>query len=738
MRLKPASTALLILILPLQLMAQLEERFFFVYNDAIPVLNSNGDTLSFPWSGGLNAPQFSEIDLNLDGILDLFLFDEATNKPSTFINLGIPGQSSYKYAPEYEHQFPDLEHWALLRDYDNDGRNDLFTYRIGGIKLYKNTSTKEGGISFSKITNRLYSNMPGKNDSTNIVASPQDIPLIDDIDSDGDLDVLVFDKLGLFIEFNQNKCIENGNCDKLDLWKTERCWGNFSENPQDNGITINAECIYEEKLTSPRLHAGSTIQALDIDGDIDKEILLGDVNSPNLGLLLNGGTVKEANMVSFTPTFPVEEPINMEIFPSPYYLDVNNDQKKDLIIAPLISAISENKNSVWLMESANTDGTLKFKRIKNNFMQEDMIEVGANSHPVIFDYNNDSLPDLLVSNYNSFLTGGTSPSQIHYYQNIGTKTIPAFKLITEDWETMLSKQLGQSIFPAFGDLNNDGYQDLIVGNEEGLLFFYKNNPNGTTNKFEGNNIPLKDNVGNDIDVGRRATPTLFDLNSDGLLDLIIGELNGNLNYYQNVGTQEAFSFLLISQTLGEIDLSVEHNPSTGITVPKFFIRDGQIELFLGSEWGTIYYYDNISNNLSGAFTLQTKSFQNINQGLAVSPELYDLNHDGFQDLIIGNIKGGLYYYEGKKFTGIKEKPLVEKINAKLFPNPASQKVFLDFTTATGQTTTIKVFDLMGKLQFTEKVKGSSASFNVERFSSGIYLVTLESSMGKQSLKLIKD
>ena len=38
-----------------------------------------------------------------------------------------------------------------------------------------------------------------------------------------------------------------------------------------------------------------------------------------------------------------------------------------------------------------------------------------------------------------------------------------------------------------------------------------------------------------IDVGINSAPAFADLDNDGDKDLIIGELDGNLNYYENTG-----------------------------------------------------------------------------------------------------------------------------------------------------------------------------------------------------------
>ena len=143
MNFKTLSFSLLLLLnlMIVELFAQIN----FERDDSIVVLETNGDTLKNPWAGGFNSVQFSEIDMNLDGIMDLFVFDRTGNRISTFINAGTPNQVTYKHDPSYVQKFPqNLTSWALLRDYNCDGKKDAFYSASGGVmSVSKNISTSK-------------------------------------------------------------------------------------------------------------------------------------------------------------------------------------------------------------------------------------------------------------------------------------------------------------------------------------------------------------------------------------------------------------------------------------------------------------------------------------------------------------------------------------------------------------------------------------------------------------------
>src|SRR5688572_5876530 len=111
---------IIFLFFPITLVAQ----FTYVLDQTIAVKNEDGTLLATPWAGGLNAAHYNTLDLNADGKEDLVLFDRMGDKILTFVN----DQNKYRYAPEYEDFFPDeVTNWLLLRDYNCDGKKDIFT-----------------------------------------------------------------------------------------------------------------------------------------------------------------------------------------------------------------------------------------------------------------------------------------------------------------------------------------------------------------------------------------------------------------------------------------------------------------------------------------------------------------------------------------------------------------------------------------------------------------------------------
>ena len=716
----------LLSIIFIQLNAQQYFDFGFERDQNIVVNDSLGNPLSMPWIGGLNAVHFQEIDLNIDGIMDMVVYDVQGNRLLTFINNGTPNTIDYTYAPQYEKMFPEIYSWMQTVDYDNDGDMDIFNYSTygAGISVYENISSN-GILQFKQITNSLYYSTPPPWPSANIYVSSADYPAIVDIDNDGDIDILNFSILGKFIYYYKNYSMEKyGIPDSLDFKIADKCWGKFAENDSTNEVKLNQFCfnsVAKKSSKGAEKHTGSTLLALDLNNDTLMDLLLGDVDYFNLNALINGGTLDSAHMISQDTTYPNNtQMIDVVSFPVAKYLDIDNDNIKELIVSPFspLYYSTENKNSVWLYENTGTNTHPTFVHEKKGLLQDQMIDVGDASNPSLVDVDGDGLLDLIISNYGFVDSTYIAPpwyilhaikiSQLTYYKNIGSAGNPKYQFITSDWAG-LSALDKIALRATFGDIDGDGDDDMLVGSNDGGITFYENTAGtGQAISFAA---PITNYQNISVGVDNFSSPQLVDINKDNLLDLVIGKKTnrlrtinnqdstlGYLSYYKNTGTASQAVFTLETDTMGNI-FPIDYFSYYAAYSSPYFFRDANdsLKLFVGSASGLTFYYRNIENNIHGTFGVDSNLiFHDVNQtvysvfsynntdqvqvpfkmGIHSAPLVHDFDADGYPDLMIGAMSGGICYFKGIKspgvgFDGAKN---IDTPKIKLYPNPASDYV----------------------------------------------------------------
>jgi len=713
-----------------------------------PEFIHNGTTLKEATAGGLSSPQFSEVDLNNDGIQDLYIYDKIGGLSLTYLNGGTPNQVDYRYAPEFEANFPNLIEWVLLRDYNRDGIQDIFAYSstpgIPGVEVYTGFYDENNQIAFRQNNlqggqfNIIY--YPGSSGNNNLFVSSVDYPAIDDIDGDGDLDIVTFNVAGGIIELYENQSVERGfGTDSLDFIITDRCWGKFFESGITKEVELSSnpdECVLNFQVSEPRngIHAGSTLLTLDMDNDGDKEVVLGDISFTNLNLVVNGGTAENAFMTAQDIAFPSNDvSTDIPLFPAAFYLDVNNDGIKDLLTSPnLGNDIGETFEVAWFYENTGTNENPVFELRQKDLFTEDMIDYGTGAQPVFVDYNQDGLQDLVVGNKSFFVPGGNRNARVYLYENIGTATTPKYELKNDDlFELNVFSQNSWRFTPTFGDLDGDGDLDALIGEEFGNLF-YAENTAGAGNPFQFNTASFGYQ---NIDVGQSSRPQIIDMNRDGLPDLVIGERNGNLNYFENTGTinNPTFPEDPTNNFFGKVDAR-EFNQVTGYSVPTVLEMEGRYLLCVGNETGKVLVYDDLDGNLEGTFTKTNANLGEIKVGGEIHPTFADIDNDGFLEMAIGNFRGGLNFFKTnlqQQLTSTQD--LANPSFFTISPNPVNQILRLQLAIDTNPSQ-IKIYNAFSQLvvnqQFTKEI-------SVAHLNTGVYVLSLTTDKGILSTKFVK-
>ena len=715
---------------------------YFQFYDSIPVKIS-GTYISNAWAGGLNFVQVSNIDLDIDGIKDVITFDRSGNKLRTFINNGTVGAVDLTYNPLYESKFPYLHDWALLVDYNCDGKEDIFAFSdVGvGIKIYKNISSVATGLQFILVEDLLQAKYnPPTATLSNLYITPVDIPAFCDIDNDTDIDIITFANSSTYIEYHQNQSMElYGTCDSLIFEMANKCWGYAAESAMTNSFTLNDTCIANvsspeltdttSDLRSP-LHSGGSELCWDLDGDGDKEIIVGDLSFNNLTMLTNGGTPTAGHFTATDINFPANNlstiAANTTVFPAAYSVDMDYDGVKDLIISPNAPNYSENTSSVIYYKNTGANNFPDFDFIQSNILQDNMIEVGEGSYPSFFDYDNDGLKDLFVGNYGYY--GASFQPKIAQFKNIGTATNPEFDLITLDYANLSSLSI-LNMVPAFGDLDGDTDADLIIGGFDGKLHYFENTALiGATANFVLTAPNFKNSNNRVIDVGDYAAPQIVDLDGDGKNDLIVGARNGKLAYYNHIGT--GTTPILSMDSMSHFWGGVKVNRPTyfiGYSYPFLFKQSGVSKLMVGAESGYLQIYDSIDGNLGGTFTKTDTTYLDIFQGTRTAPNGADINNDGLMDLMVGNYAGGLSFYKGTaSLVSIAEN--IIDFNAELFPNPTNNSFTIRILseentnlTTCRQVYVLEIYNVMGQLISAEKIENNIISVDTQHLSQGMYI-----------------
>ncbi|MCC9168787.1 T9SS type A sorting domain-containing protein [Pontibacter harenae] len=712
----------------------------------VPVSTAAG-ALAMPWSGGLNTPQFSSIDLNKDGQEDLFIFDRMQRKVFTYLAVQENGQWRYQYAPAYEAFFPEgLEQWVLLRDYNCDGLKDIFTSSPLGIRVFRQEAAAQGQLKFTMSEDALYYRRNGR--EINMQMQAIDIPGIVDMDGDGDLDVLLTEfSSGYTMEYYQNMRVEqNLDCNSLTFVQATHWWGQVSECDGCGKFAFNQEQCSElegGRLLAPMHsgHDGSSLLPIDLDGDGDKDLLMGSVMCANLMKLENIGSAMEALIGSSENSFPANtRAASFNLFPAAYYEDVTFDGVPDLLVAPNSYENEGNvelQQSVWLYKNNGAEHLPDFEYVQDDFLQGQMLDLGEGAFPAFADLDGDGKLDMLLGNHASIREGKYTAS-LSYYRNTGSSTAPAFTLVTDDYLQLAQQEL-LAIKPAFADFDGDGVQDLVLTTtrkQDGrTTISYIKNVGGLNNAFQLNTSAMQLLL--TVEAG--DAPAFADIDEDGDLDILLGKSNGRLSLFRNTGNAASVNFVLENASFGGIDFDfLKRN-----LYPTVADMDGngRLDLLTVDDSGVVNFYKDFTRDLQTELVPATALLENeitkevgaTRFGKQLSISVASLGGKDKLYAVVGTQGGGLYLLEQTAGYTASPGESTESLALEVYPNP-SGKGQRDVFLRAAVPVAFAVYDAVGR-----KVLGSEVVRTIHNMSNltlqaGMYFVRATSRDGHQETK----
>ena len=373
----------------------------------------------------------------------------------------------------------------------------------------------------------------------------------------------------------------------------------------------------------------------DIDGDNDFDLIVGS-DWARVTLFLNEGNSNNPNMVLVTDTL-VSAPYYVPLSQQPnrtILCDIDNDGDKDLFMGYILD------EPFWtgrlsFFENMGDSGIYTFEFVTEYYQG---IETNNNPYPVFIDIDNDSDLDLFFGEGPYY---STTAGRICFYRNEGTPENAVMDSVTSYF---MNIDIGDECIPSFIDIDNDGDYDMFLGDEDGKIHYYRNDGSPEVYDFT---FVTDEYAG--VDVANIASPTFTDIDGDGDFDLFVGERSwgqddrrGDINFYENVGTADSAVFEPVTQNFLSIDIG-----NMAVVTFADIDNDTLPDMFIGDLDGNINYFSNNGTESHPAFAFETETFEGIAANSQSRPTFGDLDNDGDLDMIAGRVSfntGSLHLY----------------------------------------------------------------------------------------------
>ncbi|MGH7566929.1 MAG: FG-GAP-like repeat-containing protein, partial [Gemmatimonadota bacterium] len=220
------------------------------------------------------------------------------------------------------------------------------------------------------------------------------------------------------------------------------------------------------------------------------------------------------------------------------------------------------------------------------------------------------------------------------------------------WRTDRYEGLDVGEWYRFADLDDDGDLDLLGESKYSMIQAWENRGADAEPRFASVADTLRDEQGRAISSDRQNIPNVVDFDCDGLLDLMLGRLDGSVTRYEATAPwsgEGAPSFAFVTDNFQDISIVAQITPSSrhGANTLVFADLDGDGDKDL--IWGDWFEPGLLLLENNG--TCASPSFSNtpvswpVGDPIATSgynaPTFGDVDGDGDLDAVVG-ILGGAY------------------------------------------------------------------------------------------------
>jgi len=535
-------------------------------------------------------------------------------------------------------------------DWDDNGMDDLFLLdEDGHIRYYKPEYCNNGQLCFNLKTTSFLNisdilwfyiyDFDNDNQFEIIMSNPNNLSEVayyDIIDDNIILNGNITNSQGINISIDpvMVPCFADIDGDgDLDMFSGNVVGTvNYFENISfsDNIPTFNLESEFWQEIYivgSSQRHGASAINFIDLDNDNDLDLSWGDYFQQSLYIIWNIGTSSSPNMdvENISFQFPPNDPIFTAGLNMPTFSDIDQDNDMDLFVTTLSGAYGYQLTNNFAYYN-NDNNDFTFQT--SNFI--DTIDLLSDVNPKFIDIDNDDDMDLFIGtdfDPSSFPWTG----KLLYFENIG------YDIYGEPiWEKKGDNFLDNyefdvnNLYPEFVDIDADDDFDLFVGEFNGVLHYFENIGNSDIVNMSYLGII------EGIDLPGYSTPEFVDLDSDDDYDLLLGNMSGSISYYENIGNKYEHVFNLITDNFQNINVN-SHSSVLSLNLDG----DDDYDFIIGSGNDNVIYYKNIGDKYNLNLELSDDySFPYIGDNVSLDY----CNNSDFKGILAGISTGGFYYF----------------------------------------------------------------------------------------------